>query len=131
MLNGKLYVINSPTLISAAMRNRDLSFDPFSLEFATGALGMLPSHVKIYAQADAMDEVNRIIHASLTGQAVYSMNTAALADGAVVLNAISPNSALEVSDSWIWIRELVGMATMKALYGKNNPITPEAIEMIG
>lgn len=33
MLNGKLYVINSPNLISSAMRSKDLSFDPFVLEF--------------------------------------------------------------------------------------------------
>ena len=38
VLNGKLYVINSPSLISAAMRSKDLSFVPFSVEFSAGAV---------------------------------------------------------------------------------------------
>jgi len=40
MLNGYIYVINDSALISAAMRNRNSSVDPFTLEFATGSMGM-------------------------------------------------------------------------------------------
>lgn len=38
VLAGKLYVINAPGLISAAMRSKDLSFDPFAIEFSAGSV---------------------------------------------------------------------------------------------
>jgi len=49
MLNGKMYLINSPGLIAAGMRNRDLSFDPFSLEFAEGLLGIERKYVDMWS----------------------------------------------------------------------------------
>lgn len=130
MLHGQVYVINSPSLIAAAMRNRNLSFDPFSLEFAESAMGMTRQHVEIFSREGVMDEVNNVIHASLTGDNVYQMNRRALADVADVLNDIKPESSLDVPDVFEWLRNLMSLATMTALYGKNNPMGKEGIEQI-
>jgi hypothetical protein len=130
MLNGQVYVINEPALIAAAMRNRNLSFDPFSLEFAEASMGMTKRHIEIFAAPGKMDEVNHIIHSSLTGENVLRMNVKALGDIADVLNAINPGKGLRVPDVFDWLRELMSMATMTALFGKNNPFTREDVQNI-
>jgi hypothetical protein len=130
MLNGYMYVINKPALIAAAMRNRNLSFDPFTLEFAAVTMGMTKRHVEIFSGLGGMDEVNHIFHASLSGDSLSGMNARALADIAGVLNAIPPGHGLDIPHSFNWLRDLSSMATMKALFGKNNPLTLEDVKNI-
>ncbi|PKS08611.1 hypothetical protein jhhlp_004997 [Lomentospora prolificans] len=121
MLNGYIYVINDPALISAAMRNRNLSFDPFSLEFAVGSLGMTQHHVDLFSAPGMMDEITHVIHSSLTGDNVFQMNVKALADISSLLNKVKPSEGLHVADVSHWLRDLMTMATMAAMFGKNNP----------
>ncbi|KAK3935473.1 cytochrome P450 [Diplogelasinospora grovesii] len=130
MLNGKLYVINSPTLISAAMRSRDLSFDPFSIEFAEGALGLTKEHTKLFSQPGFMDEVNKVIHSSMTGDSLKQMMARGLADIAGKLNAIGAKESVEVENSFVWLRDIMSKAVMWALYGEKNPWTEDAIAAI-
>ena len=40
MINGKLYIITQPTLIQSAYRNKNLSFDPFMIDFAQRMLDL-------------------------------------------------------------------------------------------
>jgi len=127
MLNGYIYVINDPALISAAMRNRNLSFDPFTLEFATGSMGMTQRQVEIFSQPGRLEEASHVIHSSLSGENVFRMNVRALADISQLLNSIRPGEDLKVDDVGDWLRNLMVLATMTALYGKNNPFTGEDV----
>lgn len=40
MINGKLYIITQPALIQSAYRNKNLSFDPFMIDFAQRMLDL-------------------------------------------------------------------------------------------
>lgn len=131
MLNGWLYFINSPSLISVAMRHRDLSFDPFVIEFSSAALGMTEQQVKTYSQQANLDAITDAIHKSLLGDNLLRMNISALADVARTLNDIRPGAGLDVPDVFYWIQTVLLMASTKALYGKHNPYSPEDAKSFG
>lgn len=132
MLNGSIYVINDPALIAAAMRNRSLSLEPFNLEFAVSTMGMTPRHLDLFSAPGRMVEILNIHHSSLSHTNLAPMNVRALAHIADCLNAIPAHTeGLEVPDLYDWLRKVASMATMKALFGKNNPLTYEDVKDIG
>ena len=128
MLNGWLYVINDPTLISAAMRSRHLSFDPFVIEFAGNTFGMTPPQLDVYSQTANLEAMTHTIHRSLTGDNLLRMNVRALADIAAAINAVRPAEAFEAPDVFEWLRNVVTMASTNALFGKNNPFDLSDVE---
>lgn len=128
MLTGRLYVINEPRLIAAAMRNPALSFDPFSVEFATSTLGMTKKHVDIYSQPGVMDSVTNVIHGALLGDSLSRMNAAALREIAGVLNTVPSDGGLRIESGFLWMRELMAMATLNAMFGRNNPLSKDDLE---
>lgn len=130
MLNGKIYVINSPTLISAAMRSKDLIFDPFILQFALAVLGASKQHVDTFAKPGVLEHISQVIHLSLTGDPVFRMNARALNDVAQLLNSIGPGSDFAVPEVFLWLRGLMSRATMVALFGARNPMTAETIDQL-
>lgn len=125
MLNGWIYLINDPGLIAAAMRNRDLSFDPFTIEFAGSAMGMTPQQVDVYSRTENLEAMTQVIHSSLTGDNVLRMNVRALADIADVINGVGPGAGLNVPDLFEWLRTVVAKASSNALWGKNSALGPE------
>ena len=131
MLNGWLYVINSPSLISAAMRHRDLSFDPFVIEFSGAALGMTEQQIKTYSEQANLDDITDAIHKSLLGDNLLRMNISALADVAKTLNAVRPGAGLDVPDVFSWIQTVLTVASTRALFGNNNPFGPEDAKSFG
>jgi len=130
MLNGKIYVINKPALIAAAFRNRAFSFEVFTLELAAATMGMTKRHVELFGRPGGMDEVVRVFHLSLSGDNLVRMNARALADIAVSLNAIPSRDSLDVPNAFEWLRDILSMATMKGLFGKNNPFSREDINLL-
>jgi len=126
MVGGKIYQINSPALISSAMRNKDLSFAAHAKKWAVGAIGLTERQFQLIMSQ--YDELNHTIHSSLTGKDLYQMNTMALRDVADTLNAIRPESELHVPDVFLWLRDLMSLATMKALFGEKNPMTSKTVE---
>jgi len=46
MVNGKMYMINSPALVQSAYRAKNLSSDPFMIEFAQATLGVSDEAMK-------------------------------------------------------------------------------------
>ncbi len=128
MLNGKMYLINSPALISSAMRNKDLSFEVHAKKWAKGAVGLTQKQLDIIMPA--YEELSHSIHTSLTGDTLYQMNAAALKDVAATLNGIDPERGLHVPDTFLWLRDLMSMATMKALFGEKNPMAPETVSYL-
>ncbi|KAH8685074.1 cytochrome P450 [Ilyonectria robusta] len=130
MLNGKLYVINSPNLISSAMRSKDLSFDPFVLEFIVNGLGIPGDQARKYTQPDTWQEFFDIIHDALIGENLNKMVGSGLGCFASQLNDIPPNTATEIPDVSIWIRDMMFGSLMKSLYGEMNPMTVEGMHKL-
>lgn len=128
MLNGWLYVINDPGLIAAAMRNHNLSFDPFTIEFAGSSMGMTPQQMEVYSRSENLEEMARVIHSSLTGENLLRMNVRALADISEVINGVSPGEGLNVPDLFEWLRTVVAKASCSALWGDKSPLGAEDAE---
>ena len=129
MLNGKMYVVNSPDLVTAAMRNVQLSFDPFVIEFSSGMLGLSDKLVKIIERKPVMDGLMHIIHTCLMGEPLYKMNIVALSKLMTTLNGIVPDSTMAIPDTFIWVQKLMAVATMRALFGEKNPFAPEHVHL--
>ncbi|ORY62501.1 cytochrome P450 [Pseudomassariella vexata] len=127
VLNGKIYIATSPPLIQSALRGKDLSFDPFVVDFAQKLLGLDEATMAIIRDESKGTTTNadmtKAIHGGLSGGNLLRTNRAVLEDVAAQLNAFPlGNDGLEIPDFWIWLRNLLSAATTKALYGKKaNP----------
>ncbi|KAK7429792.1 hypothetical protein QQZ08_003637 [Neonectria magnoliae] len=125
MLNGKLYVINSPSLIQSALRNNDISFDPFLTEFSKGMFGQDDRQIAIVDRV--MKEVLDIVHSTLLGEPLHKLNTTTLKLLMKPLNFMQPNASVQVPNAFLWIRDNTTEAITTALFGEKNPITAEHV----
>ena len=122
MLNGKMYIIYSPTLISAAMRSKDLSFEPFILEFAAKIVGLSKRQVELVSHGTEIDRVTNLMHSALTSASLSKMVARGLVAVKEALNSIGPEAPLKIPDVSVWVGDIMAHAAMKGLYGNNNPI---------
>jgi hypothetical protein len=130
MLGGKLYVINSPALISSAMRNADLSFEPFRTEFSQGTFGINDKCVDIISRKELIKEMVDVVHAKLTGPALSQLSLTALERLMQPLNGVKPGAPLLVPDSFLFMRDHMTEASTRALFGTKNPITAEHVHLL-
>jgi hypothetical protein len=65
------------------------------------------------------------IHPAMTGDHIHRMNANALNCISKDINKIGGHGDLEHANLWIWLRDLVTMATAEALYGSENPLRQE------
>lgn len=125
-----MYVINKHSLVNAAMRSKDLSFDPITLEFSEKFLGLKHDTVVRLAQPGITEEVTKMHHVYLSGQYLSRMNAVAFEEIGRILNDIELGEGLVVLDVFAWLRDMIFRGTMLAVYGKSNPITPDAFEYV-
>jgi hypothetical protein len=132
MLGGKLYVIHSAPLIAAGMRNRELSFDPFAIDFSEGLLGIERKYVDgVFAKPGWAQTMTDTIHAALAGENVRVMKGACYRELAVMLSGLAREGAVvEVGNSYEWLGLVVPRAFMKALFGERNPFDDGAIQAL-
>jgi hypothetical protein len=125
VLNQKNYFIFSPYLAQQAMRSRNLDFDLVGLAFARSVASIsdqaMAERVKKGPNTYTTDTV-AAIKSSLTGTGLHGMNTAMLTHVASQLNAVGFNDdGICVQKMWLWMRDLMTMATVEAFYGHANP----------
>lgn len=126
MLNGKLYIITDPVMVHNAFRNKKLSFDPFTLEFAQRMLGV--SDETMVPVRFAGDEKNpsflsefvHEIHGAMVGEHLHRMNADALNGVASTINGLG--KSLEIDSLYYWVRNTMTVATCDALLGVHNPV---------
>lgn len=122
VLTGKIYVVNSPALISAAMRSRALSMLPFIELFSANALGMSEVEKAKLKDPAYIPTALQPIHESLMKEPLRELAGAGLRRIAADLNSVGPS---HVPDTLGWLRDAMGQAVVAALYGEKNPMTPE------
>ena len=129
MLNGKVYVVTSPELVSAVNRNsRALAFNPF--------IAQLGKRITGHDEA-----TSRIVQHNLNGEdgpgyvtEVHDAIVAALAPGNGLENMVEPmlheaTTYLEALDKdnevdlFAWTRKMVTMCSTQAIYGPENPFS--------
>jgi hypothetical protein len=130
ILNGKLYVINSPALVQAAMRTPEISFDPFLIEFTEGMLGLNKRQSGVVNNEDCMAALLHIIHTTLMGSPMHKVNVNSLGHLASVLNSTPRERSTQIANSFLWLRNHIVTATGVGLYGKHNPLTGNAIDLL-
>lgn len=104
MLHGKMYIINSPDLIISAMKNQQISFDPFLLEFSQGTLGLHENTMRVISNKEVIDELLFTIHNTLMGEPLYKMNVVALTN---LMENLNNKTTIEVSDTYDWMWKVI------------------------
>lgn len=126
MVNAKTYVITSPGMSQSAFRSKDLSFEPFMVEFAQRMLGvsdevMVPmAKPATEKEPHMLREFVKVIHESLIGESLHKTNIAALGGIAASINGIEKCFAPD--SLFLWLRDTLTLATSDALFGSRNPL---------
>ena len=126
MINGKLYVINDPTMAQAAFRHKNLSFDPFTLAFAQRMVlvsdeTMIPIRYPGDEKTPSfLNEYVKALHGAMVEKYLNSMNTEALQRVSDTLNAFG--ETFETDSLYYWLRTMMTLATSDALFGTHNPL---------
>ncbi|KAL2877214.1 hypothetical protein SGCOL_007610 [Colletotrichum sp. CLE4] len=127
ILNGKVYGIWDPILIQAVYRNRNLSFEPFAVEFAQRELGFNNETLKIIEGGNLLPEFFEGIHVGMAADNLHRMNATALSYVSDALDDLCNGSEVyETANFWLWMRDLMTMATTEALFGPGNPLRKDA-----
>ncbi|KAK0705324.1 cytochrome P450 [Lasiosphaeris hirsuta] len=119
LANKKLYLITSPAIMASAMRSKNLTFEPFELEFGQAVAGV--THAEFQVIPGLLHPFVKSMSAAMVGDHLHRMNASALQYIGAQLNAIDAGRPLEVENLYLWVRDLVTMATTEALYGEHNP----------
>lgn len=90
-------------------------------------LGVPEDQARKYTQPETWQEFFDIIHDSLVGENLNKMVASGLGCFASQLNDIQPNTAIEIPNVFIWIRDMMFGSLMKSLYGEMNPMTVEGM----
>lgn len=143
MLNGKLYAVYDPYLIQQVLRARTASFEIFQKEFAQKTFGLSQDHFdKIQFNPDLLPEFTDAIHQSFQTESLYKMNMRWLKDFAQKMDPISGgkaiidpmnlgrerdslNGGLEIDNFYLWCRDVMTLATTRALYGNHDPFVQD------
>jgi hypothetical protein len=146
MLNGKLYVVFDPNLLQTLLRNKTASFEPFAIDYAQKTFDLTRETFAKVKVPGVYDEFTDAIHASFQTASLHQMNVEFLgcisakldpmSNGTMRANATSHgreevvNGALQVDNLYLWCRDVMSLATTKALYGDRDPFggNPSLIE---
>jgi hypothetical protein len=77
-LTGKLYVLNSPALISGAMRCPTLSADWLVVMFSKNALAASQGKLERMKDREYIQEMRKVVYSSLNGDALKPATGVAL-----------------------------------------------------
>lgn len=130
MLSGKLYVINSPDLIQSALRNNDISFDPFILESSQAMWGLSNNAMASISNKTNLRGGMQIIHSTLGGESLHKLNVSSLNRLISYLNKVEPGQTATVRNAFIWLRDILTDASATALFGDKNPITIDKMHLL-
>jgi hypothetical protein len=117
---GQLYVVNSPDLVYACFRNRNLSFDPFVSDFIKKAGNVSDATMKVFDSPSFHSQYYQAITSSLQGVPLQRTNLAAMK---VILEQLQDITAegIKVDNLYDWAWRTFAMGSMVALFGRDNP----------
>lgn len=133
LLNTKVYIAWSPSVIQTCMRSRFMSVDNgMAIGLAMRLFGMYVSEEQINAHAgtedmevpegdDAPNAEDHALDAFLNGPPLFEMNVRALNTISGVLNAVPADGGFQIPNLYPWLRGNIIMATTDALFGAKNP----------
>lgn len=127
MLNGKVYIVTSPDLVSAVSRNsKSLAFNPFIAQLGkriTGhdeATSQIVQHNLNGEQGSGyvIEVHDGLVAALAPGVHLENMTEPMLREASTYLNGLGSSKEI---DLFVWIRRMVTMCSTAAIYGPENP----------
>ncbi|KAM0282451.1 hypothetical protein ACHAO9_010240 [Fusarium lateritium] len=118
-----MYVIYSPTLVTAAMKNENISLDPIAFGFNLHVQGSRKETLDACARPEYNEKIMRMLHTSLMGDNLRAMNVPALRALIRDLNSLGPHTALRIENLWEWVQWQTVRSAHEALYGEKNPVS--------
>lgn len=146
MLNGKLYLVFDANLLQSLLRNKTASAEPFSVDYAKKTFDLTQEEFQKVKAPGVYDEFTDAIHASFQTASLHQMNVQFLGCVSATLDSMSNGTlrahedthgkektidgGLQVENLYLWCRDVMSLATTKALYGDTDPFAskPSLIE---
>ncbi|KAI8722714.1 hypothetical protein NCS52_00416000 [Fusarium sp. LHS14.1] len=141
MLNGKMYTIYDPHLVQTALRSRIASFEPFVIDFAQKTFSLSKETFAKVRGPNVFNDFGEAIHSSFQAPMLHKMNVHFLASISAKMDPISfgtvrvdevnsgreelVDGGLRVENLYLWCRDVMTLATTKALYGDQDPFGPQ------
>lgn len=125
-----MYVINSPALVDKAMKNSDVSFDPFVVPLTRPMFNYTDKQLALFEDEARYPPYMQSIHQGLSGASLSKINVSALGFMMEVLQHISEDTYLDIPDIFVWLRDVTSLGIGGGLFGVHNPITPEHFALL-
>ncbi|RMJ13686.1 hypothetical protein CDV36_006655 [Fusarium kuroshium] len=122
ILGGKLYIIFEPSMVQSAYRNKNLAFEPFAVEFAQRELAISNESARIVRETNLVPDFFSVITKSMAGEYTHRMNANALKYVSKELETLGSSEPMKIPNLYLWVRDMMTIATTEALYGPDNPI---------
>ena len=126
ILNAKLYAIWDPILVQSAYCNHSLSFIPFAVDNVRALTGFDEVSHHIVSTTDILPRYFKSIYEGTTARHIHQLNVASLKHVSQQINAIGDDGFV-APNIYLWLRNLMTVATCEALFGPKNPIRSDEI----
>lgn len=121
ILTSKLYAISDPILVQSAYCNKNLSFTPFAVRGAQKVTGFDDEYHKVLMDTNVLPEYFKSLYDGTTAQHIHQLNVTSLKHVSRHINSIG-RDGMDIANTYLWLRNLMTVATCEALYGPENPI---------
>lgn len=126
VLNKKLYAIWDPYLVQSAYCSKNLSFVPFAINGVRAVTGYDEASHKIVSETNILPEYFKSIYEGTTAQHIHQLNVTSLRHVSQHINGIGKDGFV-APNIYLWLRDLMTVATCEALFGPNNPIRSQEL----
>lgn len=126
ILSKKAYAIWDPYLVQSAYCNKHLSFIPFAVDNVRGVTNYDDESHEIVRSTDILPAYFKSIYEGTTAQHIHQLNVTSLKHVSKHINDIGFDGFV-APNIYLWLRDLMTVATCEALYGPQNPIREQQL----
>lgn len=126
ILKEKLYAIWDPILVQSAYCSKDLSFIPFAVDNVRSVTGYDDFSHGIVSTTDILPTYFKSIYEGTTAKHIHQLNITSLQHVSLHINAIGKDG-FDAPNIYLWLRNLMTVATCEALFGPRNPIRSDEL----
>ena len=126
ILQNKMYAITDPILVQSAYVNKNLSFTPLATEGASKVVGFDAEEHKEIMKTNILPEYLGSMYDGTSAEHNHRMNVVSLKHISKHINSIG-GDGMNTANAYLWLRNLMTVATNEALFGPSNPIKSDEV----